>query len=66
MEFQCASIREVDYSSTKASLEDEQVEYSVQGDGKVLKPKMKGKVNQDLLQLASLLLLIHLILMSRC
>jgi phospholipid-transporting ATPase len=31
MEFQCASIWGVDYSSTKASMEGEQGEYSVQG-----------------------------------
>lgn len=31
MEFQCASIWGVDYSPAKASLENEQVEYSVQG-----------------------------------
>ncbi|KAK7259700.1 hypothetical protein RIF29_25313 [Crotalaria pallida] len=52
MEFQCASIWGVDYSSTKAILENEQVEYSVQVDGKVLKPKMKVKVNPVLLQLS--------------
>ncbi|CAI8595865.1 unnamed protein product [Vicia faba] len=52
MEFQCASIWGVDYSSSKASMEDEQTEYSVQVDGKVLKPKMKVKVNPELLKLA--------------
>jgi phospholipid-transporting ATPase len=52
MEFQCASIWGVDYSSTKASMEGEQGEYSVQVDGKVLKPKMKVKVNPELLKLA--------------
>ncbi|XP_058721859.1 phospholipid-transporting ATPase 1-like [Vicia villosa] len=52
MEFQCASIWGVDYSSTKASMEDEQTEYSVQVDGKMLKPKMKVKVNLELLKLA--------------
>jgi phospholipid-transporting ATPase len=31
MEFQCASIWGVDYSSAKANLENEQVEYSLQG-----------------------------------
>ncbi|KAJ1380382.1 P-type ATPase [Sesbania bispinosa] len=52
MEFQCASIWGVDYSATKASIEDEQVEYSVQVDGKVLRPKMKVKVNPELLHLS--------------
>ncbi|XP_061374050.1 phospholipid-transporting ATPase 1-like [Gastrolobium bilobum] len=52
MEFQCASIWGVDYSSTKAILEDELVEYSVKVDGKVLRPKMKVKVNPELLQLS--------------
>ncbi|XP_019440608.1 PREDICTED: phospholipid-transporting ATPase 1-like [Lupinus angustifolius] len=52
MEFQCASISGVDYSSTKAILEDEQVEYSVQVDGKVLRTKMKVKVNLELLHLS--------------
>ncbi|XP_004511165.1 phospholipid-transporting ATPase 1-like [Cicer arietinum] len=52
MEFQCASIWGVDYSSGKAGLENEQDEYSLQVDGKVLKPKMKVKVNQELLRLS--------------
>ncbi|XP_061358473.1 phospholipid-transporting ATPase 1-like isoform X2 [Gastrolobium bilobum] len=52
MEFRCASIWGFDYSTGKASLENEQFEYSVQGDGKVLKPKMKVSVNQELLQLS--------------
>ncbi|QHO31957.1 hypothetical protein HN51_020077 [Arachis hypogaea] len=53
MEFQCASIWGVDYSSTEASLEHgHQAECSAQVDGKVLKPKMKVKVNQKLLQLS--------------
>ncbi|CAL5196503.1 unnamed protein product [Lathyrus oleraceus] len=52
MEFQCASIWGVDYSSAKAGLENEQVEYSLQVDGKVLKPKMKVKVNEELFQLS--------------
>ncbi|WJX87421.1 Alanine--tRNA ligase, variant 2 [Trifolium repens] len=51
MEFQCASIWGVDYSSAKANLENEQLEYSLQVEGKVLKPKMKVKVNQELLRL---------------
>ncbi|WVZ26569.1 hypothetical protein V8G54_005113 [Vigna mungo] len=52
MEFKCASILGFDYSSTAASLENEQVEYSVQADGTVFKPKMMVKVNQELLQLS--------------
>ncbi|KAK7283961.1 hypothetical protein RIF29_13711 [Crotalaria pallida] len=52
MEFQCASIHGVDYSSAKASMENEQVEYSVHVDGKVLRPKVKVKVNPVLLQLS--------------
>ncbi|KAI4332833.1 hypothetical protein L6164_017710 [Bauhinia variegata] len=51
MEFQCASIWGVDYSSAKASPENEQLDYSVEVDGKVFKPKMKVKVNPELLQL---------------
>ncbi|XP_047176825.1 phospholipid-transporting ATPase 1-like isoform X1 [Vigna umbellata] len=52
MEFKCASILGFDYSSTAANLENEQVEYSVQADGTVFKPKMMVKVNQELLQLS--------------
>ncbi|XP_019449358.1 PREDICTED: phospholipid-transporting ATPase 1-like isoform X2 [Lupinus angustifolius] len=52
MEFQCASIRGVDYNVAKSSVENEQVEYFIQVDGKVLKPKMKVNVNPDLLQLS--------------
>ncbi|CAL0333621.1 unnamed protein product [Lupinus luteus] len=52
MEFQCASIRGVDYNFSKVSVENEQVEYFVEVDGKVLKPKMKVKVNPELLQLS--------------
>ncbi|XP_020231137.1 phospholipid-transporting ATPase 1 [Cajanus cajan] len=52
MEFQCASILGFDYSSATDSLENEQVEYSVQADGKIIKPKMMVKVNQELLQLS--------------
>ncbi|MED6181078.1 Alanine--tRNA ligase [Stylosanthes scabra] len=53
MEFQCASIWGVDYSSTEPSLElGQQAECFSQVDGKVLKPKMKVKVNQELLQLS--------------
>ncbi|KAL2581430.1 hypothetical protein GLYMA_15G215400v4 [Glycine max] len=54
MEFQCASILGFDYSSPKASLENEQVEYSVQAVGKVFKPKMMVKINQELLQLSKI------------
>ncbi|BAT92851.1 hypothetical protein VIGAN_07169900 [Vigna angularis var. angularis] len=52
MEFQCASIWGVDYSSTENSMEGDQVEHSVEVDGKVFRPKMKVKVNPELLQLA--------------
>ncbi|CAJ1942061.1 unnamed protein product [Sphenostylis stenocarpa] len=52
MEFQCASILGFDYSSATASLENEQVEYTVQADGTIFKPKMMVKVNQELLQLS--------------
>ncbi|KAL5190953.1 Phospholipid-transporting ATPase 1 [Glycine soja] len=54
MEFQCASIWGVDYSSKENnSMErDEVVEHSVEVDGKVFRPKMKVKVNPELLQLS--------------
>ncbi|XP_027355043.1 phospholipid-transporting ATPase 1-like [Abrus precatorius] len=52
MEFQCASIFGIDYSSANTSLENEQVEYSVPVEGMILKPKMKVKVNQELLHLS--------------
>eukprot|EP00256_Glycine_max_P033213 XP_006578409.1 phospholipid-transporting ATPase 1 isoform X2 [Glycine max] len=54
MEFQCASIWGVDYSSKENnSMErDEVVEHSVKVDGKVFRPKMKVKVNPELLQLS--------------
>uniref|UniRef100_A0A5B7BT59 Phospholipid-transporting ATPase n=1 Tax=Davidia involucrata TaxID=16924 RepID=A0A5B7BT59_DAVIN len=52
MEFQCASIWGVDYSSDKTSLQGEQVGYFVKVDGQVLKPKMKVKVDPKLLQLS--------------
>nr|KYP55017.1 Phospholipid-transporting ATPase 1 [Cajanus cajan] len=52
MEFQCASIWGVDYNSTKDNMEGEQVEHSVEVDGKVIRPKMKVKVNPELLQLS--------------
>ncbi|KAK4285230.1 hypothetical protein QN277_001957 [Acacia crassicarpa] len=52
MEFQCASIGGVDYSKTNEIQENELVEYSVEVDGEVLRPKMKVKVNPELLQLS--------------
>ncbi|XP_057979048.1 phospholipid-transporting ATPase 1 isoform X2 [Malania oleifera] len=52
MEFQCASIGGVDYSSEKASLQGEQIGYSSQ-DGQVLRPKMKVKTDPELLQLST-------------
>ncbi|KAJ0102568.1 hypothetical protein Patl1_05802 [Pistacia atlantica] len=52
MEFQCASIWGVDYSGGKASSQNELGGYSVKVDGKVLSPKMKVKVDLDLLRLA--------------
>ncbi|XP_054815958.1 phospholipid-transporting ATPase 1-like [Prosopis cineraria] len=52
MEFQYASIWGVDYSKTNDSQENEQVEYSVEVNGAVLRPKMKVKVNPELLQLS--------------
>ncbi|KAJ4824073.1 Alanine--tRNA ligase [Turnera subulata] len=52
MEFQCASIWGVDYNNGKAASENEQVGYSVDVDGKTLKPKMKVKVDPQLLQLS--------------
>ncbi|CAI8607085.1 unnamed protein product [Vicia faba] len=58
MEFQCASIWGVDYSSAKAGLENEQLEYSLRVNGKVLKPKMKHAI------LLCLLLSTHLTLQS--
>ncbi|KAL1338670.1 hypothetical protein HN51_033277 [Arachis hypogaea] len=52
MEFQCASIWGVDYSSTKSGLEIQPGEYFTQVDGKVLRPKMNVKVNPELLALS--------------
>ncbi|KAK0593327.1 hypothetical protein LWI29_034800 [Acer saccharum] len=52
MEFQCASIWGVDYSDGKASSENEQAGYTVQ-DGRILRPKMKVKVDQNLLRLST-------------
>ncbi|KAK4424760.1 Phospholipid-transporting ATPase 1 [Sesamum alatum] len=42
----------VDYSNGKASTDDLQAEYSVQADGMVLRPKMKVKVDPELLNLS--------------
>ncbi|TXG49222.1 hypothetical protein EZV62_025097 [Acer yangbiense] len=52
MEFQCASIWGVNYSDGKASSENEQAGYTVQ-DGRILRPKMKVKVDQNLLRLST-------------
>ncbi|PON66862.1 P-type ATPase, subfamily IV [Parasponia andersonii] len=49
MEFQCASIGEVDYSGGRFVLEGEQG-YSVQVDGNILRPKMKVNADPELLQ----------------
>ncbi|CAL5381438.1 unnamed protein product [Camellia sinensis] len=48
MEFECASIWGVDYSSGKTSSQEEQVGYTAQ----VLRPKMKVKVDPELLYLS--------------
>ncbi|XP_048231542.1 phospholipid-transporting ATPase 1 isoform X2 [Ricinus communis] len=52
MEFQCASIWGVDYSGGKASSQDVNVRYSGKVDGKTLRPKMKVKVDPQLLHLS--------------
>ncbi|KAH7862952.1 hypothetical protein Vadar_011455 [Vaccinium darrowii] len=54
MEFQCASIWGVDYSDSKTSSEGEQVGNLAQVlvDGQILRPKMKVKVDPELLQLS--------------
>ncbi|KAL7120244.1 hypothetical protein ACP275_02G110700 [Erythranthe tilingii] len=52
MEFQCASIGGVDYSNGKESVEDAHIGYPVQGGEQVLRPKMKVKVDQELLDLS--------------
>ncbi|KAK4836009.1 hypothetical protein QYF36_017398 [Acer negundo] len=52
MEFQCASIWGVDYSDGKASSENEHAGHTVQ-DGRILRPKMKVKVDQNLLRLST-------------
>ncbi|KAK0592320.1 hypothetical protein LWI29_017186 [Acer saccharum] len=53
MEFQCASIWGVDYSDGNASSENEQAGYTVQVDGRILRPKMKVKVDPNLLRLST-------------
>ncbi|KAF2294813.1 hypothetical protein GH714_020181 [Hevea brasiliensis] len=52
MEFQCASIWGVDYSGGKDSSVNEQVGHFVQVDGKILRPKMKVRIDPELLQLS--------------
>ncbi|KAE8037906.1 hypothetical protein FH972_010458 [Carpinus fangiana] len=51
MEFQCASIWGVDYSGGNSQVEQD--EYSVEVEGKVLRPKMKVKTDPGLLQISS-------------
>ncbi|CAB4268768.1 unnamed protein product [Prunus armeniaca] len=51
MEFQCASIWGVDYNDATSNSGKDQVGYSVQVDGKILRPKMKVKADPQLLQL---------------
>ncbi|KAL3537787.1 hypothetical protein ACH5RR_001153 [Cinchona calisaya] len=51
MEFQCASISGIDYNGGMAIYQDELVGYSVQVDGQVLRPKMKVKVDPELLNM---------------
>ncbi|CAA2988488.1 phospholipid-transporting ATPase 1 [Olea europaea subsp. europaea] len=52
MEFHCASIGGVDYSGGKALAEDEQTGYLARVDGQVFRPKMKVKVDPELLSLS--------------
>lgn len=52
MEFQCASIRGVDFSGGRAISQDQEDGFFVQVDGKVLRPKMKVKIDPELLQFA--------------
>ncbi|THG02628.1 hypothetical protein TEA_017709 [Camellia sinensis var. sinensis] len=52
MEFECASIWGVDYSGGKTSSQEEQVGYIAQVGGQVLRPKMKVKVDPELLYLS--------------
>ncbi|XP_042061135.1 phospholipid-transporting ATPase 1-like isoform X1 [Salvia splendens] len=49
MEFQCASIGGIDYSSGNGGVEDSQTGNLGQGDEQVLRPKMKVKVDPELL-----------------
>ncbi|CAN6479003.1 unnamed protein product [Victoria cruziana] len=49
MEFQCASIRGIDYRG--GAMESEERDYLVQVNGQSLKPKMKVKANQELREL---------------
>ncbi|KAL3516320.1 hypothetical protein ACH5RR_023222 [Cinchona calisaya] len=53
MEFQCASILGVDYSGETAIDQDEQLGYSAQVDGQVLRPKTKVKVDAQLLNITN-------------
>ncbi|XP_052193706.1 phospholipid-transporting ATPase 1 [Diospyros lotus] len=52
MEFQCASIWGADYSGGKTSSQGDQVGHTAQVDGQILRPKMKVKVDPELLQLS--------------
>ncbi|GMP40998.1 hypothetical protein CsSME_00011252 [Camellia sinensis var. sinensis] len=52
MEFECASIWGVDYSGGKTSSQEEQVGYTAQVGGQVLRPKMKVNVDPELLYLS--------------
>ncbi|ESR58925.1 phospholipid-transporting ATPase 1 [Citrus sinensis] len=52
MEFRCASIWGIDYSGGNARSHSEEVGYTVQVDGKVLKPKLTVNVDPHLLQLS--------------
>lgn len=51
MEFQCASIWGVDYNEGRNELQNEESGYSAIVDGLILRPKMKVKVNMELLRL---------------
>ncbi|KAK3014423.1 hypothetical protein RJ639_009092 [Escallonia herrerae] len=52
MEFECASIWGVDYSGAKASFQGDQVGYSIQVNEQVWRPKMKVRVDPDLVRLS--------------
>ncbi|CAH9088943.1 unnamed protein product [Cuscuta epithymum] len=52
MEFHRASIWGVDYGSISSSLVEDQVAYSIQEDGQVVRPKMKVKVDPDLIRVS--------------